>query len=341
MIDTMSGLRKVSAAAVLLLTTLLAALPACGPGSKDTKEIFDLVLDAGRIWSGTGSAPRDGWIAIRGDRIPKMGVGEAPAGKKVLDLKERLVLPGFNDSHVHFASAGRLLLGANLLDVSDDDGLIRRIREAAERLPEGSWITGGDWGAYEAWESGSEGGGAGRYRAPAYRPHRALIDATTPDHPVLVRRFDRKMGLANARALEHLGLASDDGVLEGKELEAALEKIPAPSRERRLAEAHRALRECREWGVTTVQDMSPLDQVELYRELRERGELTVRLHFSPSRLSDVESMIDRGWTVGSGDPWIRFGTVKSHVDGIMGGRTARFFEPYDDNPAGEEDWRGG
>jgi len=92
--------------------------------------------------------------------------------------------------------------------------------------------------------------------------------------------------------------------------------------------------------VTTVQDISPLDQVEIYRDLRELGELTCRIHYSPSRLNEVEGMIERDWTVGSGDEWLRFGTIKTHIDGIMGNRTARFFEPYSDNGPDQPDWRG-
>jgi predicted amidohydrolase YtcJ len=149
------------------------------------------------------------------------------------------------------------------------------------------------------------------------------------------------VGLANAGALRELGLESESGILEGDELAAALERIPSKSTERRLAEARRALMECRRWGVTTVQDMSPMDQVDLYRSLRESGELTARIHFSPSRLSDLKTMLDQGWIIGAGDPWLRFGTIKTHIDGIMGNRTARFFEPYADNSVEQAAWRGG
>jgi predicted amidohydrolase YtcJ len=84
--------------------------------------------------------------------------------------------------------------------------------------------------------------------------------------------------------------------------------VPESSFERRLAESRRALEESRRWGVTSLQDMSPLDQIRVYEILRDSGELTARIQFSPSRLSDYEMMIERGWTVGSGDEWIRLGS---------------------------------
>lgn len=323
---------------VILLLTAAVLLAGCG--APEPIGPPDLLLQGGRIWTGNPEQPWAEWLAIRGERVASVGSGTPPAGAaQTLELGGRLVVPGFNDSHVHFANAGELLLGANLLDVHDDEGFRQRIREAANRLPVGSWITNGDWGAYEAWAMGSAGGGdPGR---SSYRPYRGLIDADTPDHPVLVTRFDRQVGLANALALDSLGLESETGILEGETLADALQRIPEKSGARRLAETRRGLEECRRWGVTSVQDMSPLDQVEIYEQLRAAGELTVRIHFSPARLSDTKAMLERGWIIGAGDEWIRFGTLKSHIDGIMGNRTARFFEPYNDNPAEQANWRGG
>ena len=317
---------------------LASLLVAFGQAEAAATADLDLVLHGGRIWTGVAHRPWADWVGIRGERIARLGDGAPPPAARSVALGGRLVVPGFNDSHVHFAGAGRLLLGVNLLDVNDDVSFRQRLVEAARRLPPGSWITGGDWGAYEAWAVGSDGEKRGRTE---YRPTRRLIDDETPDHPVLVRRFDRAMGLANQAALQHLGIESATGILTGDELERALGAVPEPSFERRLAEARTALAECRRWGVTTVQDMSSLDQLEVYEHLRRRGEMTVRVHFSPSRLSDVELMVERGWVVGAGDDWLRFGTIKSHVDGIMGNRSARFFEPYADNTPEQVDWRGG
>ena len=295
---------------------LVAALSGCAPSQDSHLSPPDLVLHNAKIWTGQDDPRWAEWVTIRRDRIEAIGSGSShPEAARSLDLGGRLVVPGFNDAHVHFAQAGGLLLGVNLLDVNDDGSFRERIEEAAGRLPEGSWITGGDWGAYEAWALGSEGKKSGR---SSYAPSRALIDPVTPPHPVLVTRYDRKVGLANDLALREMGLTSATGLLRGEQLEDALSRIPEKSFERRLAESRRALEECRRWGVTTVHDMSPLDQLDVYARLRKQGELTSRIHFSPSRLSDYEMMIEKGWTIGSGDPWVRFGTIKTHIDGIMG-----------------------
>lgn len=312
------------------------------------KEEADLLLVNGRIWTGVENLPWASWVAVTAGKIIDVGPANTSFSgtpKQTIDLNKRLTVPGFNDSHVHFSSAGHLLLNINLLDVTNAPVFIARVTETVNRLPKGSWITRGDWGAYEAWAMGSAGGDN---RKTGFTPHRSMIDSISADHPVLVTRYDRKVGLANKAALDFLGIDSESGLLNGTLLTDALKKIPEKSFEQKMAESKRALEECRVWGVTTVQDMSPPDQLDVYETLRKQGELTCRINFSPSRLSDYAMMLENGWTIDlnsptqktSGDHWISFGTLKTHIDGIMGARTAMFFQPYDDNTLETRQWRG-
>ncbi len=332
-----------------LLPILILLLAFSCQREATTNTSVDLVLKNGKIWTGDESSPWANWIAVTNGKISALGQeGETPpAGREEIDLQGKLATPGFNDSHVHFGSAGALLLGINLLDVNDETLLRERMQETTERLPKGSWITRGDWGAYEAWGVGSDGSNTDKV---AFTPHRNMIDDLTPDHPVLITRYDRGEGLANARALDYLGIESESGLLEGAVLREAMQKIPEKSRQRRMAETVRALEECRKYGVTTVQDMSRPEQLELYQSLNERGELTCRINFSPSELPAYKDMAEWGWVIDwdhpdgprpAGDDMISFGTLKTHIDGIMGARTARFFQPYSDNILENASWRGG
>ena len=120
----------------------------------------DLVIVNAEIWTGTSRPMAEG-IAITGDRITAIGTAaeiRALAGPntRILDLPGRFITAGFIDNHTHFSQAGALLLGVNLLDVADSTALVRRVREARDRLPAGGWLVGGDWGAYEAWAQGIE-----------------------------------------------------------------------------------------------------------------------------------------------------------------------------------------
>lgn len=324
-------------------------LSACSNNTTTDTDI-DHVFKNTKIWTGDTQQPWASWVAVKGEEIVALGSenSKPPKAQQETDLQGQLLVPGFNDSHVHFSSAGALLLGINLLDVNEEAKFVERIKETTERLPKGSWITRGDWGAYEAWGVGSSGDED--KSNTVFTPHRSMIDAITPDHPVLVVRYDRTEGLANGLALKELGLESESGILEGEVLREALRQVPEKSFERRLAESRRALEECRKWGVTTVQDMSPLDQVDVYEHLYDKGDLTCRINFAPARLSEYENMIQKGWTVDwygelaphpTGGDWISFGTIKTHIDGIMGARSARFFQPYNDNIADQMDWRGG
>lgn len=323
---------------------ILIIISSCSPQEK-----VDLLLANGKVWTGNATQPWAAWVAVKDGKIYDIGDQTKPfdgAASQTIDLKGRLTLPGFNDSHVHFASAGHLLLNINLLDVNNTERFIENVKQTTLRLPSGSWITRGDWGAYEAWAMGSAGG----KNKSQFTPHRNMIDSITTTHPVLVTRYDRKVGLANALALDHLGIDSETGILEGALLDDALERIPEKSFDQLMAEAKRGLEECRKWGVTTVQDMSPPNQLEVYNKLKENGELTCRINFSPSRLIEYTDMVDKGWVIDwsdpnnpktAGDEWISFGTIKTHIDGIMGARSARFYEPYSDNDVENRFWRGG
>jgi predicted amidohydrolase YtcJ len=99
-----------------------------------------------------------------------------------------------------------------------------------------------------------------------------------------------------------------------------------------------ALAEIRKYGVTNVSDMSDDLQLDIYRELHRKGELTVRIHFRPG-LDRWKEFADQGVRVGSGDEWIRLGALKGHIDGIMGTSSARFFEPYLNDANNRGRWR--
>jgi hypothetical protein len=332
----------------------LAAACAFAPAPARAAGDATLILTGARVWTGEAERPWAEAVAVAGERI--LAVGEAAEvaahrgpETRVLDLSGRFVAPGFIDNHTHFDRAGELLLGANLLAVADGESLVREVTAARDRLPPGSWITGGDWGAYEAWNVGSSGrGSAGRAGADAgpepapapapFAPDRTLLDPVTPDNPVLLSRWDREAFLANARALEAAGAdCSWDGVEcaggspTGRLSPAAAERlraaIPEKPFERRLAEARAALRRLASHGVTTIHDITGPEQMRVFQELRDRGELTVRVYARPT-LDRWDELAAAGIRHGFGDEWLKVGGLKGFVDGIMGSSTARFYEPY-------------
>ncbi len=304
----------------------------------------DLIFTGARVWTGDPDRPWAEAVAIRGERVLAVGSAEDVARHRgpetrIRDVSGRFVAPGFIDNHTHFNRAGELLVGVNLLDVADEDGLVARVREARNRLPEGAWILGGDWGAYERWALGSEGGGEEREGEPRpFRPHRASIDSITPRTPALLSKWDRSEWLANAGALEAAdatcawdGMECEDGRPTGRlSPEAArrvLAAVPPKSMEQRLVEARAALGRLAEHGVTGIHDITPPEQFPVYQRLLEDGDLTVRVYARPT-LDKWDELSAAGTRHGFGGEWLRVGGLKGFVDGIMGNSSARFYEPY-------------
>jgi predicted amidohydrolase YtcJ len=320
-----------------------------------TVVIASLLLVNGRVYTVDPARPWAEAVAIAGDRILAVGTSAelrrlAGPDTRVIDLRGQFVTPGFNDAHVHIDSTGALLTGANLLDVHEQGPFVERIKAAAAALPKGSWITRGDWGAYEQWAAGSAGDAArsgGAARGP-FMPDRSDVDPVTPDHPVFVNRFDRSAYFANALALRAAGIGETTvappggaiekdaggrltGVLRGAAADLVARVVPAISFEQRLTQVRAVLREAREGGVTTMQDLTTAPQMAAYQELRRRGELTARILLRP-QLWEVGHVAALGISRGLGDDWLRFVGFKAWVDGIMGSSGAMFFEAYDHDP---------
>ncbi len=332
-----------------------------------TQETFppaDLVLLNGDVYTVDPSMPEARAVVITGNRITavlksnrkaKKYVGE---GTRVIDLEGKFVTPGMIDGHVHYGRAGALINDANLMTVSDEEGLRKEIQRVEGILDDGEWITEGLWGAYEQWALGDAGDEASKKREP-WRPTRFMIDDLTPNNPCFLCRFDYKEWLANTAALEAAGLLQGgvkgmemgkDGKPTGIILRPSpafdrLRKARTPKSHKRLMDENRAaLKALREAGIVEVHDIERPDQTRRFIELQENGELTCRVWLRPD-LSRGFELTDQGFIMGlhpktkEKDNWLRYGALKGYIDGIMGTHGALFFEPYDDQPDNYGHWR--
>jgi len=256
-------------------------------------------------------------------------------GTRVVDLNGRLVVPGFNDAHVHLLDGGFGLLSVELRDARNEREVASRLADHARTQPKGSWLLRGNWD-HEAWPSKT-------------LPSRGLVDPVTPDHPAFLNRLDGHMSLANSLALRLAGITRDTpdppggtivrdaageptGVLKDRAEELVRRVIPGPSNERNRDAARAALALAARLGVTTIQDNSVIAALPTYQDVRARGELTARLSvWRP--IAALAALKEAGIRTGLGDDWIRFGPLKILADGSLGAATAAFFEPYEDEPA--------
>ncbi|MBK7393901.1 MAG: amidohydrolase [Chloracidobacterium sp.] len=278
-------------------------------------------------------------IAIIGQRIKAVG-SDADVrpwiGPKtrVIDAKGKLVLPGFNDAHVHFMETGNQLASVDLRDAKTPQEFVERIKAFAAKLPKGRWILGGQWD-HENW-------------TPNNLPTAALIDAATPDNPVFINRLDGHMALANSLAMRLAGVDKTVKDVAGGEIvrdaagnptgifkDAAsyyIDKaIPAASFEQKLEAAQAATDHAASLGVTSVQDMSAGADIGVYQELLRQGKLKTRV-YGCSPLADYKRWANTGAKRAFGDAMLRVGCLKGYADGSLGSTTAWFFAPYLDAP---------
>ncbi|MGH9935471.1 MAG: amidohydrolase, partial [Blastocatellia bacterium] len=300
----------------------------------------DLILVNGKVWTVNDKRPEVEAVAVLGNRIAAVDSTEEirkwiGANTKVIDLQGKRVVPGFNDSHVHFLDGGMGLASVQLRDARTPEEFHNRIRDFAAKLPKGRWILNGNWD-HENW-------------TPPNLPTRRLIDAVTPDNPVFINRLDGHMCLANSLALKLAGVTRETpdppggtvvrdangeptGVLKDAAMSYVYKVIPNPGEEV-VAEAIRAaLAYAAENGVTSVQDMSASPNVfAAYQKLLANGELTVRI-YGHQPLSEWERLARAGVRAGFGNDKLKIGGLKGFADGSLGSTTALFFEPYLDDP---------
>jgi predicted amidohydrolase YtcJ len=279
-------------------------------------------------------------LAINGNRIVAVGASSeiqrlAGESTRVIDAKGQLVLPGFNDAHVHFMSGGFQLASVDLRSANTPQELAERLRDFAAKLPKGSWITGGDWD-HERWPD-------------AKLPTRELIDRYTPNNPVFVNRLDGHMALANSLALKLAGVTRSTkdpdggvivrdpktgeptGILKDAAQSFVWKVIPAPTFEEKLTAARAATNHAASLGVTSVQDMSAGVDIGVYQTLLDRAELKTRV-YAAWPLPRWEQLAQTGVRAHFGSAMLRTGGLKGFADGSLGSTTALFFQPYRDAP---------
>ena len=163
-----------------------------------TPQRVDLIARNGKIWTGTGATVSA--IAVQGERIIAIGTDAeisrmAGSATRIIDLNGRRAVPGFNDAHVHFFSGGSGRAGVQLRNARSQEDFRNRIAAFARQTAKGRWILEGYWD-HENW-------------TPAELPSRGLIDAVTPDNPVLVQRLE---GSGDARERRRDRRRAEDGL---------------------------------------------------------------------------------------------------------------------------------
>ncbi len=333
---------------------LAAALAACGPGEPPA----DLVLAGGRVYTVEADRSWAEAVAVRGDRIVRVGSDAeirrlAGPATRVVDLKGRLVLPGFNDGHTHFLEGSLGLEQVDLTGAATLPEIQERVRRHAAEHPDEPWILGFGW-LYSTF--------------PGRLPTRQDLDAAESARPAFLYSYDGHSGWANSKALEAAGIDArtaplpknqgeivkdprtgrPTGALKEDAVALVERAMPRTTHEERIAALEKGLRLAARLGITSIQNCGVIglqnlggeDEVALYDELLKDGRLTLRtssaygMPKSPILLTDA--LIAK--IVGVRDAhrdnhFVRSGPVKFFADGVVESNTAFMLEPYTNAPA--------
>lgn len=322
------------------VTIMLAACGREEPAGDDTGA--DLVLTNARVYTVDADRSWAEAVAVDDGRIvyvgPIAGVdAHLGANTNVVDVGGRMLLPAFQDSHIHPIGAG---VEASACDLNNLDGIAAyrsAIAEYAAANPDVEWILGGGWSMSEFGPGGS--------------PSKTIIDELVPDRPVFLTSADGHSAWANSRALEIAGLTRDtpdppDGIIdrnpETGELIGSLQEgamnlvrrhIPPETLETRVDGLRYSVRLLNGYGITSITDASVgRDGLETYRALANSGELKLRVVASlwwdrERGLEQVDDLVALREEY-SGHALLRPTTIKIMQDGVMENYTAAMLEPY-------------
>ncbi len=325
--------------AVIVVGSIVAGL-IVGAQRDDGTGPVDLIVYNGQVFTGIGQSRAEA-LATRGNRILRVGSNRdikrlAGRATRIIDAHGGAVLPGFNDSHLHFVGGGLGLGRVNLLDAETLDAITAKIRDFASAHPDRPWVLGRGW-YYSPFPGGL--------------PTRQLLDELVPDRPAYMTCYDGHTAWANSRALALAGITRDTrdpangvvvrdpatgeptGVLKEAAMGLMSKALPQTTREDRLAAIRAAVGEASRLGITSVQEAGTSEsQIALFEEVRKAGLLKVRVYAAMSVGHDTTEAeadaLDALRARYASDPVIRVGAIKMMLDGVIEAHTAVMLAPY-------------
>ena len=316
-------------------------------------EPADVLLLHGHIYTAN---PNQRWVeamAIQGDHIAAVGTTaqmETYRGKstQVIDLAGRMVMPGIIDDHTHFQWASAGLAGVQIYSARTVPEVKQILQVYAAAHPKDPFVYGAGW------EYG--------FFPPTGLPTKEILDAYFPDRPVAIMSGDGHSLWVNSKALSMASIARSTpdpgadggpvrgiivrdpkgeptGVLEEGAKSLVLDRIPF-SHEQKINFIKLGMAEANRHGVTAVVNATgDIPEMELYQEMHQRGELTVRMTtafakdvgvrhtLSADELQSFEEARERFH-----DDWVRAGVIKFFSDGVIETHTAGMLQPYANKP---------
>lgn len=308
----------------------------------------DLVIKNAKIVTIDKDNPRAQAIAVRGELIiavtsnRKINQYIEEGTTKVIDAKGQLLVPGFNDAHVHFGGINPDYI--DLRYITDPNIITERVKEKVAQVKPGELISGGRW-EHEMFTD-------------RQWPTKELIDPVAPNNPVALSRADGHSVLVNSYIIKKSGITKDTPDPFGGEIQkdpvtgeptgifkesaqgllkygaVRVKRTPEEEKERNMRRWQAAFDKAARLGVTSIQ-LPGGGNAELYQKFMDMEKLTLRVDVS-GRLTADEQRLKQYDEIRKQYPpegnWIRFGYLKGFIDGTLGSGTMLVFEPFEDAP---------
>lgn len=329
---------RVRESSVVALITLLSVGILSGPAIA-----ADIIFSGGHVYTADPDTPRAEALVVEGGKIVYVGSSEsaltyATEDTEVIDTTGKMVMPGFHDGHLHTFMGGRSITGCDVAAAPDIPSLELILQSCLEGLQQ-------QWLVVEGLNLGFFGQAG---------PTLDWLDTISDEVPVLLRASDGHSVALNSQGLllaqisretedPPAGLIERDaaGVPSGTLRESAMglaeRQVPSVTEEDRMATMRAAIREMNKYGLTSVFDAwVGATDVAMYRELAQRGDLTLRVRaalayghgdlFTQDTPDVYERLLRDRDSLSSNR--FQLAAVKLFIDGVLEGETAALVSPY-------------
>ncbi|MFM7335141.1 MAG: amidohydrolase [Tabrizicola sp.] len=301
----------------------------------------DLLIHNARIRTMDASAPHADWVLIRDGCIAAIGQGVPPEAAQRIDAGGRLVLPGFQDAHIHLLSGGiDMATAAYLYDVDSVAGLVEALRAHAATHPDLPVVWGSGW------------------QAGVFSDHNltaAVIDRAVSDRPVVIYDSSFHNACVNSRALDMAGVQAmadppnghvvrdvggrATGMLHEEVIPVVTGRLPDLTDEHRMAGLMAACAHANQHGITGVLDARiTAMEARIYARGVAEAALTLRVAGTAlvTEADTPETAVARLTALRAAHPGPDFHvhSAKFFMDGVFENRTAAMLAPYADTTGG-------
>lgn len=304
----------------------------------------DMIIKGNAIFDSVSDKPFAGFVAVKGNRIAAVGkemdsISQyAGDDTKIIDAGDRLVMPGFHDSHTHLILAGMYKTYPNLGSARSEEEAAVMLKEYYDSQPGDGWVYGFNW--YHVFWDKKE------------LPRKETLDRYFPDRPVFLINAEAHGAWVNSLALEIAGVTADtpdpfggeiardeNGEPTGFLYESAIEYVAAHAliftEEQEKTFLRKYMADAAELGITGVVDVQPyfgkdLGSLDVYTGMESDGELTVRITAAANLLGDLDEALENSKKYCTEK--VRAHMLKQFVDGVITTHTALLLEDYTDAP---------